>query len=444
MDLLIKNGRVIDPANKVDGKFDILIEDSCIKEVAQAGSHRPPPKKDILTIDAKGKLVTPGLIDVHVHFRHSQDGCATRTKGMPKETIRSVSRAAAKGGFTTIICQPNLNPRVDEPSIVESILDCAQKESLVNFYQSSCITRGAEHKELVNIREMKKVGAIKLTDDGDPVIYEDLMYEALKESKESDIVLSPHCESSPWSESLRFTPWAEPILSSNAIVYRSMSIESFFIKRDIGLDEKIGARLHIAHVSLASSVNEVREAKRRGLPITCEVTPQHLLLTKEDEAKYGTFAKVNPPLREKQDTDALMEGLRDGTIDVIASDHAPHSRLLGSDWESAPFGIIGVETTLSLVLSELVGKNGLSLYEAIAKLTSMPAEIFGLRAGSLGKGMPADITIIDLEKEWVVDVDKFESAGNNCPFNGWSLKGKAIMTIVGGKMVMSTDNNDKF
>ncbi|MDI6840761.1 MAG: dihydroorotase [bacterium] len=433
MNLLIKNGRVVDPANNLDGKFDILVEGSKIKEVSSqavaSNCGRGLINQTPTIIDASNKLVVPGLIDVHVHFREFG-------KSEEKETIYSVSRAAAMGGFTTIICQPNIKPRVDSPAKVRQVINEAKKYSLVNLYPSACITKGRAHKELVDIKEIKEAGAVKLTDDGDPVIYETLMYNALKEAKKFNLPLSSHCGLSNWAE-LTLKKLGDQTVGSTLEKGYFYNSETFFVRRDIRLANKARCPLHIEHVSLKTSVDEIRHAKIKGYKITAEVTPHHFILSKNDLSKYGTNAKVNPPLREIHDIEALREALKDDTIDVIASDHAPHmSEDKNLAWEYAPFGIVGLETTLGLVLTELVSKNILSLSQAITKMTANPAKIFNLQAGSLGVGMPADITIIDLEKEYKVNTNQFESLGKNCPFNGWKLKGKAIATIVGGKVVM--------
>lgn len=418
MGLLIKNGRVIDPANNMDGQFDILIQDTKIKEIAHniVGLQYIEP---LQIIDASNYIVVPGLIDVHVHLREP---------GEPhKETIYTGSMAAAAGGFTTIICQPNTNPKIDSPEKVRALIEQVKKDSVVNIYPSACITKN--HSELVDIKGLKEAGAIKLTDDGDPVIDDKLMAQALEEAKKYSLVVSPHCELSPWAERQ----------INRASEYQSIRVyemEPIFIKRDIELAKKTDARLFISHVSMEASVTEIAKAKRAGLPITCEVTPHHLILTDEAKAIYGSNAKVNPPLRTKYDVTAIRDALKDGTIDVIASDHAPHG-VKSKSWDNAEFGIIGLETTLELVLTKLVAGKIISLHDAIAKMTINPARIFNLQAGQLKVGQAADITIIDLDKEWVVDVNKFKSKSRNCPFNQWKLKGKAVITIVGGKIVFN-------
>ncbi len=417
MNLLIKNGRIIDPAANRNEKLDILIENSLIKKIAPniVGIRHG---MSLQIIDASRYVVVPGLIDVHTHLREP---------GEPeKETIFSGSRAAAEGGFTTICCQPNTHPRIDTPQKVKEIINRAEKDSLVNLYTSACIT--IDHCELVDIKAIKSTGAVALTDDGDPVIQDELMEEGLRQAKKHDILVSPHSELSPWAQEV--------------LKIKDYTQEPFFVRRDIKLAKKTDSKIHISHVSMEESIIEIARAKREGVQVTCEVTPHHLILDSNARELYGTNAKVNPPLRSSYDVSALKDAIRDGTVDVIASDHAPHLKK-SKQWDKASFGIIGLETTLGLILTHLVKSGIITLRDAIAKMTINPARIFNLKAGKLSLGMPADITIIDLEKEWQADVNKFKSKSRNSPFHGWKLRGKAVMTIVNGEIVMFTSSSHR-
>lgn len=424
MKLLIKNGIVLDTLTQSKKALDVLINDSKIKEISSNIID-----KDALIIDVKDKLVVPGLVDAHVHFR--QPGQEY------KEDIYSGSRAGAAGGFVTVIAEPNTYPPIDTPQRLREVLEIAKKQSIVNFYSKACISVGMNGSRLVNVKKLKESDALAISDDGHPVPGCKLMGNALKKGKECEILVNPHCEESE----LYRKKIKEKQKGQIQLFYEEpYTAESRFIKRDIELAEKIGARIHISHVSLAESVKYIAEAKKRGVKITAEATPHHLLLSKETVKEIGANAKVNPPLRSKEDVEAVKQGLANGTIDIIVSDHAPHSPEEKSlPYDQAPFGVIGLETTLGLVLTHLVRQGILTLSQAIEKMTILPAKIFGLDKdgiGSLTHGTKANITIIDLEKKWKVDADKFYSKARNCPFNGWELQGKAVMTIVGNKIVM--------
>ncbi len=421
MNLLIKKATLILHDLKPPQKMDVLIVKERIREIG-------PDIQDpgAIIVDAEGKFLVPGLVDVHVHFREPGQ--------TEKEDIRSGSSAAVVGGFTTVIAEPNTKPPIDTPYRLRRLLENARKKSLVNFFSKAAMTRGMRGERLTDIARLKEAGARALSDDGNPVPTSRLMRNILIKGKENGILITPHCEESPF--------YREKILMKSRDTGDDVSpytSEARFIKRDIELAEETGGHLHISHVSLAKSVDLISKAKKRGVNVTAEVTPHHLLLTEKMAREIGPNAKVNPPLRSEEDVLALREGLSSGVIDIIASDHAPHTpEEKNRNWEEAPFGIIGLETTLGLVLTFLVRPGILTLSQAIEKLTISPARIFGLDAlgvGQLKVGVKADLTLIDFERKWKVDVNRFYSKGRNSPFNGWDLQGKAILTIVGGRIV---------
>jgi len=411
MKLLIKNGRVLDPLNGVDSLLDVLVEDGTIKGIAPEIESQ-----NAVVIDASNKVVTPGLVDMHVHFR--QPG-----RHEYKETIRTGSCAAAKGGFTTVVCEPNTEPPIDSADKVKQVLDIARQTRIVNVYTKAGITRRLRGKEVINVRKVVSQGAVALTDDGFPVREIDVMDKAAKEARKYGIPICPHCEET------RLRGRRE------AKVRARYNSEAAYIDRDIHVVKDTRCSFHFPHVSLAKSVHYIAKAKKEGLPVTAEATPHHITLTQDDAKEIGPNAKVNPPLRTAEDVEAIRKALQDNVIDVIATDHAPHA-IYEKMSDNPPFGIIGLETALGIVLTYLVHSGILTLSSAIEKLTVNPARILNLKRGNLGVGMPADITVIDTNKEWVVDVNEFESKGRNCPFDGWKLKGRAVMTIVGGKVVM--------
>lgn len=429
MNLLIKNGRIIDSESGFDKIADILIENGKIKSI---NSQLPTLKSQLPNfkiIDATGKIVTPGLIDIHTHLREPGQE--------DKETIATGTRAAAAGGFTTIACMPNTNPVIDNPSIVKYILDNAEKEGVINVVPIGAVSKGLIHEELVEIKNLLDAGAVAISDDGYPVMDADFVRRILEATKKFNIPFISHCE--------------DTNISKNGVVNEGTNLnlpeipkaaEETMVARNIELAKITQGRFHIAHVSTKRSVELIREAKKNRIKVTCEATPHHWTLTDEAVKNLDTNTKMNPPLRSQEDVEAIKEGLQDGTIDVIASDHAPHTLAEKQQgYKLAPFGIIGLETTVGLIISQLVNKRILSLSEAIAKLTINPAKVLNLDAGELKIGKKADITIIDMNKEWTVDVNKFESKARNCPFNGWKLQGKAVITIVGGKVIMEEIEN---
>lgn len=422
---LIRGGRIIDPGN-MDGVADILIEEDRIVQIGgnpamdAAGVSRKPDR----LIDAKGKIVTPGLIDMHVHLREPGQEY--------KETIETGCRAAASGGFTTICCMPNTSPVNDNAQIVEYILSQARKAGLVRVLPVGAISMGLAGQQLSEFSEMKNAGAVAVSDDGRPVTDSLLMRRALEYAKGFGLLVISHCE--------------DLCLSANGSMNEGITAtrmglsgipnlsESIMILRDIALCELTGAPLHIAHVSAKESVEAIRWAKQRGIPVTAETAPHYFTLTEDAVRNYNTHAKMNPPLRTERDVAAIQEALADGTLDVIATDHAPHADTEKNlEFDQAANGIVGLETSLPLGLN-LVGQNILSLPALIEKMAKKPAKILGIQA-DLIPGALADITIIDPEKIFEVDADQFKSKGRNTPFNGWQLKGKAVLTMAGGRVV---------
>lgn len=400
MKLLIKKARVIDPAQGLDAVRDVLIENGLIKRVAE----RIDETADEI-IDASGKIVTPGWVDMHVHFR--EPGFEH------KEDIASGSRAAAAGGATSVVAMPNLKPVPDNPETLESIYEIARKNSVVNFFQTASITINEDGTELTDFARLKNAGAIAFTDDGKPVSNESMMFQAMGRAKEVNVLLSPHEEE-----------------------------EASLVKRDLRLLESISTRLHFQHLSLRESIEAVRHAKQNRLPVTCETAPHYFSLTEEDVARIGTNAKMNPLPKTREDRERVKRALQDGTIDVIATDHAPHSIAEKAQvFEKAPNGIIGLETLVGLCVTHLIETRILTWPQLIEKVCINPASILGLKSkGSLREGFDADVTIIDAEKKWVVDASKFESKSRNCPWDGETLKGKATTTIVKGKVVFDGSN----
>jgi dihydroorotase len=422
----LSGGRIIDPHNKLDGYFDILVEDGKIAKVTPAGPETYAPEDGIEKIDVSGKIVVPGLIDMHVHLR--EPGFEY------KETIRTGCQAAAAGGFSSICCMANTDPVNDTSSVTEYILNKAATEGCVNVFPIGAISKGLKGEGLAEIGELKEAGVIAISDDGNPVMNSNLMRRALEYAKVFELPVIPHCEDKNLAgEGLVNEGYISTLTGLPGI---PAATEEVMVARDIALADLTEWRLHVAHVSTAGAVRLIREAKARGVAVTAEATPHHFSLTEEAVKGYDTNTKVNPPLRSGKDLDAIKEGLKDGTIDVIVSDHAPQSPVEKElEFELAENGIIGLETELSLSL-RLVSAGILSLTDVIAKLTVNPARILRLARGTLSEGVDADITVIDLEQNRVVDPNKFKSKSRNTPFNQWELKGKAVMTIVGGKIVM--------
>lgn len=426
--ILIKGGHIIDPGRFV-GVGDLLINRG---KIAAVGPTLATPSGGT-TIQGGGRLVLPGLVDLHVHFR--EPGFEY------KETIQSGSAAAVAGGFTTVCCMPNTNPVNDNQAVTEFILERARLAGLANVFPVGAITKGSEGKELAEIGDLRQSGCVAISDDGKPVMNSLVMRRAMEYALAFDLAVVDHCEDlhlaegGCMNEGLVSTELGLPGIPAAA--------EDVMVARNLSLSELTGARLHLAHISTAGSVRMVREAKSRGIRVTAEACPHHFLLTEELVRGYNTHAKMNPPLRTGDDVHAIREGLRDGTIDVIATDHAPHAtQEKQQDFTEAPFGIVGLETALALTLG-LVEEGALSLEQAVEKLTSAPAASFGLKKGTLAVGADADVVIVDQDEQWEVDPSKFRSKSRNTPFAGWKVKGRVKTTIVGGRVVFEAGPSER-
>jgi dihydroorotase len=420
---LIKGGRVIDPETSVDGVTDILVEDGKIASIGKPKAKRTKSKAEV--IDASGRIVTPGLIDMHVHLREPGHEY--------KETVATGCLAAAHGGFTAICCMPNTDPVNDNQSVTDYILKKARIADTVRVYPVGAISRGLRGESLSDFGELKAAGVVALSDDGNPVMNAQLMRRALEYAKGFDLLVIAHCE--------------DRNLTANGVMNEGVTAtqlgllgvpnagETVMVARDIALCELVKAPLHIAHVSTDGSVRLIREAKARGLPVTAETAPHYFSLTEEAVLNYDTNAKVHPPLRTAKDREAIRLGLADGTIDVIASDHAPHTSIEKDlEFDQAANGIIGLETSLPLSL-QLVEMGVMDLNGLVAKMSMNPARILNIAHTGLKPGNPADLTIIDPEKKFTIDANTFRSKSRNTPFNGCELKGKAVLTMVAGNVV---------
>lgn len=420
-DLVITGGRVIDPETKTDRIADVFIRDGIIKKVEKARGK--VKAKEI--IDAKGKMVVPGLIDMHTHLREPgrED----------EETIYTGSCAAVAGGFTSICCMPNTQPPIDNQETVKFVYEKA-KEAKCRIYCIGCITKGRRGEELTEINDLVQAGAVAISDDGKPVSNPQVLRNALEYSRMFDLPVISHCEDLNLSAN---GVMHEGFVSTNLGMCGIPSIaEEVVVDRDIALAEFTQARMHIAHVSTEGSVELIRQARKRGTKVTCEATPHHFTLTDKIIKTFDTNAKVNPPLRTKKDVEAIKRGLKDGTIDCIATDHAPHSiEEKEVEFDFAPPGLVGLETALGLVITELINKRVLSWTQAMAKLTVNPARVLNLGGGRIKRNSPADITVIDPSASWVVDPSEFHSKSKNSPFGGRKLQGKVCYTLVDGKVV---------
>jgi dihydroorotase len=426
--LLLKGGRIIDPASGLDETGDLLIVDG---RIAGVGKVKAPGKnadgvEGGETLDVSGMVVVPGLIDMHVHLR--EPGFEY------KETIATGSRAAAAGGFTSVAPMPNTSPAIDNRAMVEFILATAAREADVHVLAVGAMTKGMDGKEMAEIGDMVAAGVTAISDDAFPIANSDLMRRVMEYCTMFDLPILTHCE----DKALVADGMMNEGAVSTLLGLRGMpaTAEEIMVARNVALAAMTGARLHVQHVSCAGSVDVIRQAKKRGVNVTCETCPQYFSLTDEAIYGYNTNAKMNPPLRTAADVDAIKQGLAEGVIDVIATDHAPHAiQEKEVEFAAASFGIVGLETALPLVITNLVETRVLSLSEAIAKMTVNPASALKLESGSLKEGAPGDVTVIDPTASITVNASQFKSKSKNSPFDAMTLKGAVIATVVGGTVV---------
>ncbi len=422
--ILISGGRVIDPLAKLDAPMDVLLRDGQVVEVAAPGTIRAKAGE---TFDARGLIVAPGFIDLHVHLREPGQGY--------KETIATGTAAAAAGGFTTVCCMPNTTPVLDSPEWVTWVRQ-PQRGAMVNVFPIAAATQGSKGAVLTDFRALQRAGAVAVTDDGKPILSETTMRDALRASAEINFPIVQHAEDTRLTLNCSMNEGA----SSFRLGLRGMTAaaEGTIVDRDVQLAQQFnGARLHVAHLSTEDALRAVRRGKSNRARVTCEVTPHHFALTDADVRDYNTNFKMNPPLRSEEDRRALIVGLADGTVDAIATDHAPHAQHEKIvEFEKAAFGITGMETALGLAISVLHGENKIPIARIVELFTSGPARVIDLRGrATLLQGSHADVTIFDPKKRWTFDAAKSRSKSHNTPFDGRQLTGKVVATIVGGKIV---------
>ncbi|MDP6685919.1 MAG: dihydroorotase [Candidatus Omnitrophota bacterium] len=421
MELLIRNGHVIDPANKIDGVMDIFLKDGKIFKVGKIGE-----KKDVKTIDAKDMLVLPGLVDMHTHLREPgrED----------EETIESGSFAAAKGGFTTVCCMPNTEPAVDNQGIVELVVSQSKRVGIVNIYPIGAITVGRKGEALAELASIAKAGAIAFSDDGSSINNSQVMRRALEYSKMLDRIVIAHCEDTDLSSGgVMNEGYTSMLLGLKGIPYTA---EATIVARDIELAKMASAKIHIAHVSCKESIGIIEKAKKDGVKVTSETCPHYFTLTEDAVKGFNTNAKVNPPLRTEEDKKAILKALKTGVIDVIATDHAPHTaNEKDVEFDYAPFGMIGLELALSLAIMELIDKKVLTWPELVERMSLSPSKILGVDKGTCSIGKDADIIIVDPKKKWLVTKENLRSGSRNTPFLGKELKGIVEYSICKGKII---------
>ena len=423
MTILIKNGRLINPSENLDKVMDIFVEDGIIKEKAESIE-----KQADTVIDAAGCYVMPGLIDLHVHFR---DPGLTY-----KEDIETGSKAAAKGGFTTVCCMPNTKPVVDNVETVKYIIKKGEKTGLTNVLPVGAVTKNMAGVEITDVKELKKAGICAISEDGKSVMNSGVYRKAMKNAAKANVPVLAHCEDINLVEGGVINLGDKS--SELGVKGISNAVEDVIAMRDIMLAKETGATLHLCHCSTKDSVEMVKRAKEEGIKVTAEVCPHHFSMCSDDITSNDGNFKMNPPLRAREDMEALIKGLQDDIMDVISTDHAPHSaEEKAKDLEHAPFGIVGLETSVALTVTNLVKKGYLTPMQMAAKMSYNPAKVLGIPKGTLDEGKIADITIIDPDKEYTIDVNTFESKGKNTPFDGYKVSGEVEYTILNGKVVYS-------
>lgn len=423
MTILIKNGRLINPSENLDKVMDIFVEDGIIKEKAESIE-----KQADTVIDAAGCYVMPGLIDLHVHFR---DPGLTY-----KEDIETGSKAAAKGGFTTVCCMPNTKPVVDNVETVKYIIEKGEKTGLTNVLPVGAVTKNMAGVEITDVEELKKAGICAISEDGKSVMNSGVYRKAMKNAAKANVPVLAHCEDINLVEGGVINLGDKS--SELGVKGISNAVEDVIAMRDIMLAKETGATLHLCHCSTRDSVEMVKRAKEEGIKVTAEVCPHHFSMCSDDITSNDGNFKMNPPLRAREDMEALIKGLQDDIMDVISTDHAPHSaEEKAKDLEHAPFGIVGLETSVALTVTNLVKKGYLTPMQMAAKMSYNPAKVLGIPKGTLDEGKIADITIIDPDKEYTIDVNTFESKGKNTPFDGYKVSGEVEYTILNGKIVYS-------
>jgi len=420
--ILLKGGRVVDPSQSIDGKRDVLLAGGKVAEL----KGRIDAPEGARVIDCKGLVVTPGLIDVHVHLREPG--------GEHKETIATGAAAAVAGGFTAVCAMPNTDPPIDDPSAVGYVASEGRRAGLARVYPVGCISEGRAGGRLALIGEMVEAGAVAITDDGSPVMDSGLMRLALEYAKAFDIPVADHPEDLGLSASGHMN---EGLVSTRlGLPGKPNAAEDIHIVRDLLLAELTGGHIHLQHISTRFGVEAIRQAKARGVRCTAEASPHHLVLTDEAVDGYRTEAKMNPPLRTEADVAAVRAGLADGTLDTIATDHAPHHYdEKEAAFADAPNGIVGLETALGVILTRVVGEGVIDLPTMVERMSCAPARAFGLPGGTLAPGSPGDVTVFDPKARWTVDPARFRSKSRNTPFSGWELEGRPRLTVVEGRVV---------